>query len=151
MFHACVAEPDREVGSTLPGGDEWLKSPGARGALDAYAREGVRAPFEDDAETDDASALSGTEGDGTDGSTTKTPSETETVAKSVSVSPSPPPFSERQLADELRKKINRLRVAARRASVSRTSCSSPRSTRANRCSIGRTVRAANPSGARKST
>ena len=100
---------------TLPGGDEWLKSPGARGALDAYAREGVRAPFEDDAETDDASALSGTEGDGTDGSTTKTPSETETVAKSVSVSPSPPPFSERQLADELRQKINRLRVAARRA------------------------------------
>ena len=100
---------------TLPGGDEWLKSPGARGALDAYAREGVRAPFEDDAETEDASALSGTEGESTDGSTTKTSSETETVAKSVSVSPSPPPFSERQLADELRQKINRLRVAARRA------------------------------------
>ena len=99
---------------TLPGGDEWLKSPGARGALDAYAREGVRAPFEDDAS--DASDARGTEGGGTDGSTEKTPSEknTETVS-ARSVSPSPPPPSDRQLADELRQKINRLRVAARRS------------------------------------
>jgi hypothetical protein len=112
---------------TLPGGDEWLKSPGARGALDAYAREGVRAPFEDDAEGDAEGQTLVSPSDGTDGSTATRAetakekigegkkSETETLGARRSASPSPPPPSDRQLADELRQKINRLRVAARRS------------------------------------
>ena len=112
---------------TLPGGDEWLTSPGARGALDAYAREGVRAPFEDDAEGDAEGQTLVSPSDGTDGSTATRAetakekigegkkSETETLGARRSVSPSPPPPSDRQLADELRQKINRLRVAARRS------------------------------------
>jgi hypothetical protein len=112
---------------TLPGGDEWLTSPGARGALDAYAREGVRAPFEDDAEGDAEGQTLVSPSDGTDGSTATRAetakekigegkkSETETLGARRSASPSPPPPSDRQLADELRQKINRLRVAARRS------------------------------------
>ena len=110
---------------TLPGGDEWLTSPGARGALDAYAREGVRAPFEDDAEGDaEGQTRRVSPSDGTDGSTAtraetakekralrKKSSPTDTLG--VLNSPSPPPPSDSQLADELRQKINRLRVAAR--------------------------------------
>lgn len=115
---------------TLPGGDEWLTSPGARGALDAYAREGVRAraPFDDDAEGDAEGQTRRlvSPSDGTDGSTAtraetakekiakKNNRETETLG-AFSASPSPPPPSDRQLADELRQKINRLRVAARRS------------------------------------
>ena len=113
---------------TLPGGDEWLTSPGARGALDAYAREGVRAPFDDDAEGDAEGQTRRlvSPSDGTDGSTApraetakekiakKNNRETETLG-ARSASPSPPPPSDRQLADELRQKINRLRVAARRS------------------------------------
>ena len=110
---------------TLPGGDEWLTSPGARGALDAYAREGVRAPFEDDAEGDaEGQTRRVSPSDGPDGSTAtraetakeqralrKKSSPTDTLG--VPNSPSPPPPSDSQLADELRQKINRLRVAAR--------------------------------------
>ena len=113
---------------TLPGGDEWLTSPGARGALDAYAREGVRAPFEDDAEGDaEGQTRRVSPSDGTDGSTAtraetakekialrKKSSPTDTLG-ARSASPSPPPPSDSQLADELRQKINRLRVAARRS------------------------------------
>ena len=99
---------------TLPGADEWLKSPGARGALDAYAREGVRAPFEDRARSDAEGDAESETAHGTDRGLGATPSELD-VAAARSVSPSPPPPSDRQLADELRQKINRLRVAARRS------------------------------------
>ena len=97
---------------TLPGGDDWLRSPGARGALDAYARADVRASFEDRVTEGDAAGDAGT--DDADASSATPRESDKKVAAARSASSSPPPPSDRQLADELRRKINRLRVAARR-------------------------------------
>lgn len=104
---------------TLPGADDFMKSPGARGAIDAFARAGGRAPFEDDDTTgDDTTGSLSSSGSGS-GSVARLQNRTplaneNTRARSVSMSPSPPPPSDRALADALRQKINTLRVVARR-------------------------------------
>ena len=100
---------------TLPGADDWLKSPGAKGAIDAYEHLGIKAPF-DDASDDHATETetSNSSGSGSRSYPRPSGSPTHENLTSRSISPSPPPPSDRALADALRQKINKLRVVAKR-------------------------------------
>lgn len=112
---ARTSSPD-----TLPGGERWLSSPGARGALDAYENARSTAATEEEEENDnnDESFGWGPEGfvrsaaarrawDATISSVAKR-------ADRTSEHSSPAPPSDRQLADQLREKIAALRTAERR-------------------------------------